>query len=1544
MKRPRGRIRRVLSIAGKGFVFLLVGILCLVAVLLAALDSKPVRALVASRVSALLKKELGGTVIIEHIGRLGVRGAADIRVRAFTPEGPQSLFADGVAARVDTVELIRSLVSSGPIVVRLVEARAAYVDASLEMDADGTLSIVRTFAPKTPELPVRARAGTGRGVRITIGDAVLSRGWVHGRPGGMLVDADVLGANAIVDLKPDQLRIYVARAEIGSRGMPAGADVAGIATLEASRVVPDPMAVHGTFDGTVGGIDTNVNARLRNGMLHASLRAERGPEQVSTLPGASGLPYDLRLTAEASGPTSNLRVRAHAETGPSSLDAAGNVSLSPGVAVNGVVVVRHADVRRFAPSVPRTDLDLRAKGSLDLASGVPRGKFVVDTDPTIVSGVLVPRVSAVASLQGPVLEATAIAADARGRAHVTAELRPSAKGAELDVNATVHVDDLAKATRSKLAGRGDVFAKGVIDMSAERLRASVVVDAEDLAVAGAHVDRAFVSSALAGELGNPAVEAAFAAENVALGERRFKSVAGLVTGSRARSSVEAALEGESRVPSMTARGDVALDAGVAFRDVTVTAERDGTTALLGVSAVRVGAGELHVDRAVALGLGDPIFASVAVTPRTTELGANASRVDIRRTARVLGLDAKRFSGELGADVHLLAGARSAQGHVDVQLRNAVFARETCGAGEVRAEFDGRRVDVLVEGDWNGGRVDLRSDAFEIDGPVLAPESWEHARGAVDLATDVDLAHVRMLVPEHALPFEELGGRARVHFRFEREDRTVPPTVALSVRTSGLELSRKGPELEPADATAVQAPAPWRLRGIDLDADLRLNPKTDRTDFDATVRDRRGPIAQVTFDSASLPVAFLQHPEQIRPFFERIPAHVVVTVPRRRLSDFPPPLARPSLRGSIAFHAEATGTLVAPKVDASITVDGVSSRSSRRVPPFGARVDAHYDGDRATIDASVDHAGQLVAKADARGHVNVADLLDRRPRRFDVAARVGMDGFPLESISALAAERVSGKLSGDVDVAFGPEVAPLLDARLEASGVAVGRTHDNRVTVNVNADRDTLRAAARVTQTDGFAEVKGTMPIAFPFAPSDAARPPSSRAGKVALRARHFRLAVLRPLAEGAVSRLDGRLDGDVTAVVSDGGSQTTMTGGIKVSDGAFEIPSLGEEFDAISADVMFDRSGKVSVNEFHAEGTTGKVWGSATAHLSGYTVDRATAHAVVPKSDPLPLAVGGQVIADAWGDVNATMTRKDGSAPDIRVQVSDAGVRLPNQSAHALQPLEPAERVRIGVMRSPGRLEVLSHGPLVVPGATAEGPTLRIVAKDVEVRRGTDLRFRLDGEPVIKTGRDEGVYGTINLRDGFLYVQGKKFEIEKGVISFHGTADDPEVVVTAGWTAPEGSRVYADFVGPLKTGKLTLRSDPPHTQSEILSLVLFGTTTGNAAPAQGGGAGSASAAASIGGGVAAQGLNRALDDLTGLDVTARVDTSESANPRPELEVRVARDVTVALAHVLGVPPPGTNPDRNFATVDFRLRRNWSLEATFGDQGSSLMDLVWQFRY
>lgn len=59
---------------------------------------------------------------------------------------------------------------------------------------------------------------------------------------------------------------------------------------------------------------------------------------------------------------------------------------------------------------------------------------------------------------------------------------------------------------------------------------------------------------------------------------------------------------------------------------------------------------------------------------------------------------------------------------------------------------------------------------------------------------------------------------------------------------------------------------------------------------------------------------------------------------------------------------------------------------------------------------------------------------------------------------------------------------------------------------------------------------------------------------------------------------------------------------------------------------------------------------------------------------------------------------------------------------------------------------------------------------------------------------------------------------------------------------------------------------------------------------------------------------------------------------------MARNVSLALAFVLGTPPPGTNPDTTYATLDWRFLPRWSLETTFGNLGSSILNVIWKRVY
>ena len=124
---------------------------------------------------------------------------------------------------------------------------------------------------------------------------------------------------------------------------------------------------------------------------------------------------------------------------------------------------------------------------------------------------------------------------------------------------------------------------------------------------------------------------------------------------------------------------------------------------------------------------------------------------------------------------------------------------------------------------------------------------------------------------------------------------------------------------------------------------------------------------------------------------------------------------------------------------------------------------------------------------------------------------------------------------------------------------------------------------------------------------------------------------------------------------------------------------------------------------------------------------------------------------------------------------------------------------------------------------------------DVRVSRGTDLDVRIEGRPTIAMAGDTRVSGQIRMPRGTINVEGKPFSIDTGTVTFVGPDPaNPQVLLTASWDAPDGTHVYADFAGPLKTGKVKLRSEPSKTQSEILGLILFGTddqtTTPSSAP------------------------------------------------------------------------------------------------------------------
>jgi autotransporter translocation and assembly factor TamB len=92
-------------------------------------------------------------------------------------------------------------------------------------------------------------------------------------------------------------------------------------------------------------------------------------------------------------------------------------------------------------------------------------------------------------------------------------------------------------------------------------------------------------------------------------------------------------------------------------------------------------------------------------------------------------------------------------------------------------------------------------------------------------------------------------------------------------------------------------------------------------------------------------------------------------------------------------------------------------------------------------------------------------------------------------------------------------------------------------------------------------------------------------------------------------------------------------------------------------------------------------------------------------------------------------------------------------------------------------------------------------------------------------------------------------------------------------------------------------------------------------------------------------MSRAISDLTNLEVSASVDTSEEGAPRPELGIRINPRLSVAVSYAPNPTPSlGRPPDEGIVSLDWRVSRRWTLESAFGDSGSASTDLVWRLRY
>src|SRR5262249_19111763 len=155
-----------------------------------------------------------------------------------------------------------------------------------------------------------------------------------------------------------------------------------------------------------------------------------------------------------------------------------------------------------------------------------------------------------------------------------------------------------------------------------------------------------------------------------------------------------------------------------------------------------------------------------------------------------------------------------------------------------------------------------------------------------------------------------------------------------------------------------------------------------------------------------------------------------------------------------------------------------------------------------------------------------------------------------------------------------------------------------------------------------------------------------------------------------------------------GDDEPYLRGNLTLQDGVLQEPKTGQRFHDIDAEVEL-APGQVQVKTLSARGSAGRLHATATAHLQGLSLREADAHVSIREKEKIPIPFEGVVLGDAYGKVDATMRIDETTGTEIRLNVPELAVELPESGGTEPQPLEPAEYVRVGTHQRDGELVIL---------------------------------------------------------------------------------------------------------------------------------------------------------------------------------------------------------------------------------------------------------------
>jgi translocation and assembly module TamB len=1555
-------------------------------------------------VNTALKDVFLGRIVVGDIRYISLIKGLDIAsAKVLDPSGKEVLQATDISARVSALGIVKSVLFGKETHIILPFIRIENVDAHIQSE-NGEMTIAKAFEPRPTEAPTpKEPTGPETPFYLTISRFELGHAWAHGEVAPpTAIDTDVSRVGGSLRVTPEEVALDIEQVALVERRI-TPLPTSGLADfhLRAGKTVK----LWTDFEGLLGEIQVNAHFMMEDDRIEAKADVPRAPASaISQLAPGYPLRDPVTVKARAEGTFEMLEVDANVvvengDPAPTTVDVVGNISITDDVKMEASVLARNVDPRLFGPDLPEAKLGAQAHAKVELGERVRVVAFA-QTDPGVLAGQIIPAVDAHAVVDDDLVSASVFVHEEGAPLSGWVDVLPDGT---VRFKANTAIESIRRVPRiaAPVDGSARVAVQGTVKDGALDARVS-----GSLAGIRAPGDVELASATVNGRVYGPfealkvnaGVEGSFLRAGSYLFDRMSVHASGPVTAPWVRTTLAS---GEDEKISVSALVDAE---GGAARHVKLRIEQKGK--VLEGSVARVGsrAGGVGIDGIVINGDGvDGIEGSLALRDGELIGKLKGQGIDAKRVAELAGLPI-RMGGLVAFDVEMDKTRKGRKGHVHLAMENGEAAIVSGLSTMMSLTFDDDKVRAdgfvrLVAQPNPNERLDERCDGSiaevrlsggegVLKGPLLEPKTWMTATGSVGVAAnDWDLRCLARLAPG-ALPLSSIAGKLTTRFRVERQPGERLASVRdLIVRTKGLAVA--GPE-----SPETQKPA-WESNRIDVEVRGGLDSQTGKTEVRLALLDPN-PLLEVSTAAELDLKTLIDKPQAMMSSLRATPFQVHVGIPRRSVKSFASiPFVNesmPPIEGDVRVDAYVTGTATEPHLALRVIGWDIAHQDALAASPdqsdFRLPVNldllATYDSQKATLETHVTKDGRELILVTGEVNAKLTEILagkaaDPKKPLWTGGFEAKLFDVPLGQIPMLANNDVGGHIGGTIAIK-GLNEAPTVAVDLELPDLQIGRDYffeRGSISFHINPRKealpdappapalalirakDTAVAKVELIGQDGgslrasaFAGVEWQNKL-IPTVDKESA-------ADFLLSARNFRLTALQPAVATVLSKIDGFLNGDVRLGFNRAGegAKGQIQADMALTKGVLYIPQLGQEFQDAKLRIIATKEGVIRVDDLSARASTGGVKGWAFARFDGLDFQDAALDLTIGESEPLPLALEGVPLGRLNGKVSLT-AKKTKEALVASVRIPSLNLELPASIGRNVQSLEENEEIVTSHPINKPEEETREEGAQkVVVNIDLDRANIKGSMVDVSLKTSDQNPLRI--ELTDKTR----IYGDIETIAGRLNVMSKEFEIERVLVHMRGLDEpNPYVNATVRWDAPDGSRVFIDFVGsvdPLTEEKIRFRSDPTRTKQEIIGLLLLGSDYEHGTVAGGSAGESKTPTRSTGNAAGGLAAGFVADQFSGLLADSGISTSVGTTDEGALKTGLVYEKGTTRTQVTyeGVGSGSASAPRSAGgasqrtgrtevSVDWRFQRNWMLRGMVGvggDQPSSGLDLLWQYRY